>query len=204
MKQLYLLLFTSFITLNAYCCDCSEKPSIRKNWESANQVFIGNVMKVDSLLYGGYGEKVYSFTIKIKKSFKGDIYSGKDYRTILYVDTAACDFPFAIGGEYLIYAKQDNFVLHCSLCSRTNLLNNVSKEELSAIADLQKEDFKNRNQIRIIKFQNNTEYQIDLVKNSFEESLKRKNLIIYLLSGVVITLLLIILVFLIKRNKRTN
>lgn len=204
MKQLFLIVFISFFTSNVYCCDCAEKPSIKKNWESASQVFIGKIVKVDSLLYGGYGEKVYSFTIKIKKSYKGDIYSGRDYRSILYVDYAACDFPFVIGAEYLIYAKQDNWVLYCSLCSRTNLLNDVSQVELNALADLQKEDLKNRNEIRIIKPQNNIEYQIDLVKNSFEESLKRKDLIIYVLSGALILIILIILILLVKRRKRIN
>ena len=175
------------ITLTkAYSCDCSDKPSIKKNRESADQVFIGKVIKVDSLLYGSYGEKVYSFTVKIKKSFKGEIYEGRDYRTILYVDTAACDFVFGIGYEYLIYAKGDGNALSCSLCSRTDLLNNVSQDELTSLIDLQKESSKN--EIRIIKFQNNIQYQIDLVKNSFEEKLKRKDLIIYILSGLCIAL----------------
>ncbi|QOG02958.1 hypothetical protein [Flavobacterium sp. MDT1-60] len=184
MKKLFLILFLSFITSNGYCCSCAEKPSISKNWESAGQVFIGKVIKVDSLLYGNYGEKVYSFTIRIKKSYKGFFYPGRDYRTILYIDTASCDFIFDVGQEYLIYAKEDSKVLNCSLCSRTNLLENISEEELNTLVDLQKEDLKKRNEIKIIKFQNNIEYQIDLVKNSFEESLKRKDLLIYVLSGI--------------------
>jgi hypothetical protein len=203
MKKLLILVFLTFFSINGYCCDCAEKPSIEKNWERASQIFIGKVVKVDSSLYGGYGEKVYSFTIKIKKSFKGDIYNSKNYRTILYVDYAACDFPFVIGAEYLIYARQDNWVLHCSLCSRTNLLNDVSEDELNTLADLQKGELKNRNEIRIIKLQNNTEYQIDLVKNSFEESLKRKDLLIYALSGTSIFLLLII-TLLLRRRKQVN
>lgn len=200
MKQLFLILFISFFTSNVYCCDCAEKPSIKKNWEIASQVFIGKIVKVDSLLYGSYGEKVYSFTVRIKKSYKGFFYPGRDYRTILYIDTAGCDFIFDVGHEYLIYAKEDSKMLNCSLCSRTNLLNNISEEELNGLADLQKEDLKKRNEITIIKFQNNTEYQIDLVKNSFEESLKRKDLLIYVLSGTSI-FLLIIITFLIKKKK---
>ncbi|MGE6356675.1 hypothetical protein ACQKCJ_22615 [Flavobacterium sp. NPDC079362] len=108
MKQFFLVLVLGLITSNAYCCDCAEKPSTEKNWEIANQVFIGKVVKVDSLLYGTYGEKVYSFTFKIKKTFKEDVYPNREYRTILYVDTAACDFVFSTGHEYLIYTKGDD------------------------------------------------------------------------------------------------
>ncbi|QSB27154.1 hypothetical protein [Flavobacterium sp. CLA17] len=202
MKKIFLLFFLSLITSNAYCCDCVEKPSIEKNWEIAQQVFIGKVIKVDSLLYDDYGGKLYSFTVKIKKSFKGEIYPNRDYRTILYIDEAACDFRFGVGYEYLIYAGREGYVLNCSICSRTDLLENVAKEELITLDDIQKEDSKDKQKIRVFKLQNNIGYQIDLVKNSFEESLRRKNLKIYVLFGITIFLLIIILILLIKRRKR--
>jgi len=202
MKKLFILLFLIAFAAKSYSCDCSEKPSIKENWELANQVFIGKVIKVDSLLYGTYGEKVYSFTIKIKKSFKGEIFSGRDYRTILYVDTAACDFRFAIGYEYLIYAKGNDKMLHSSLCSRTALLSAVSEDEFTALSNLQKDDIRNRSEFKIIKLQNNTEYQIDLVKDSFKESLKRKNLTIYILLGLSFLLFLILIFVWRKKNKK--
>jgi len=204
MKKLFILLMLLIISTEAYSCDCDEKPSIRKNWEVADQVFIGKVIKVDSLLYGRSGEKVYSFTVKIIKSFKSEIYPNRNYRTILYVDYAACDFPFGVGYEYLIFANGQDTVLNCSICSRTDLLANVAKEELTTLDNIQKEDSRDTKKIRVITLQNNIEYQIDLIKNSFEESLKRKNLIIYVLSGITIFLLMIILILLIKRRKRIN
>ena len=204
MKQLLLFFLLSFFSSKGYCCDCDYKPSIKKNWEFADQVFIGKVIKVDSLLYSRYGEKMYSFTIKISKSFKSEIYPNREYRTILYVDCAACDFPFAVGYEYLIYGNGQDNVLNCSICSRTALLKNVEKDELITLDNIQKEDSKDTEKIKVIALQNSIEYQIDLVKNSFEESLKRKNLIIYILSGFTSFLLIIILVLLIKRKKRIN
>ncbi|KFF07248.1 hypothetical protein [Flavobacterium reichenbachii] len=202
MRKLLILIFLTFIAAKVYSCECAEKPSIKENWDKANQVFTGKIVKVDSLLYDEYGGKLYSFTVRITKSYKGFFHSGKAYRSILYIDTSSCDFIFDVGQEYLIYAKEDSKTLNCSLCSRTNLLNNVSEDEFDALDKLQIEDYKNRNKIRIVKFQNGVEYQIDLVKNSFEESLKRKNLVIYILSGISMLLFLILISVILVKKKR--
>jgi len=200
MKRILILLILLF-TAPVYCCSCADKPSIIQSWKLADQIFVGKVIKVDSTIYGAWGEKVYSFTVKIKKSYKGFVYTGRAYRTILYIDTASCDFIFDVGQEYLIYAKGDSKVLNCSLCSRTNLLSGVPNDEFAALNKLQKEDYKNRNEIRIVKFQNNTQYQMDLVKDSFRESLKRKDLVIYVLSGTTILLLLILILTIFTKKK---
>lgn len=204
MKKIFLLLFLTLTTSSVYSCDCDDKPSVEKNWDLANQVFIGEIVKVDSLLYDDYGGKLYSFTVKIKKSFKQEIYPNRDYRSILHIDTGACDFIFSVGQEYLIYAKSNDKVLNCSLCSRTDFLKNISEDEIITLNKLQKQYIKEKNEIKIIKFQNSIEYQSDLIKNSFEESLKRKNLLIYILSSITIVFLVIILILLIKRRKRIN
>lgn len=203
MKKVFLLVFLSLITSNGYCCECSEKPSIEKNWELADQIFIGKVVKIDSTLYNVYGLKIYSFTINIKQSFKEEVYPNQYYRTILYEDTGACDFIFDVGQEYLVYAKGNDKVLHCSLCSRTDLLKNISKDEIYKLNQLQKEYHRNLQNItetKIYKFRNNIEYQIDLVKDSFKETMERKNLIIYILSGISF-LLLLILILVIRKKK---
>lgn len=89
----------------------------------------------------------------------------------------------------------------CSICSRTNLLQNIQSDELKLLDELYRKSRKNRNGIQIIQFQNNIQYQIDLVKNSFEEKLKRKDMIIYVLSALnFILIFLLILVFF--KNKR--
>ena len=203
MKKIFLLLFLSLITSNGYCCECSGKPSVEKNWELADQIFVGKVVKVDSTLYSEYGLKIYSFTVKIKQSFKEEIYPNQYYRTILYEDTGACDFIFDVGEEYLIYAKGNNKVLNCSLCSRTDLLKNISKDQINKLNQLQKEydrSLRNVTEAKIYKFRNNIEYQIDLVKDSFKEKMRRKDLIIYILSGISF-LLLLILILVIRKKK---
>ncbi len=57
MKKLFLFVILCFVIQNSYSCDCSEKPSIEKNWELASEVFTAKIIQVDSLLYGNYGEK---------------------------------------------------------------------------------------------------------------------------------------------------
>ncbi|UUF15768.1 MULTISPECIES: hypothetical protein [Flavobacterium] len=199
-KKLFIFLFLNLITLNAYCCDCSEKPSIQENWKLADQVFIGKVLKVDSLLYSEYGQRMYAFTIKISKTYKGGIFQGNNLKTILAVSSGSCDYYFDIGKEYLIYAKRDYNALGCSICSRTDLLQNVKEIELEELGKLYEES-KKSNKIQIIKFQNDIEYQTALVKNSFEEEINRKEIIIYVLSGLCF-LLVALLFVIIRKNKK--
>jgi len=183
-----------------YCCDCSGKPSIKENWELAHQVFIGKVVKVDSSLYSEYGQKMYSYTIKISKIYKDEIINEQSFRTILGVSMGSCDYYFEKGKQYLIYTKKDYNALGCSICSRTNLLQNIQNSELELLDELYNKSKKNRG-IQIIKFQNNIEYQIDLVKKSFEEKLERKNKVICILSSLSFILFVILLLLFLK-NKR--
>ncbi|MBB4800645.1 hypothetical protein HNP37_000684 [Flavobacterium nitrogenifigens] len=200
-RKVLFILFLMLISSGVYCCDCSEKPSIKENWELASQVFIGKVIKIDSSLYSEYGQKMYSYTVKISKTYKDEVFKEQYFRTILGVNMGSCDYYFENGKEYLIYAKKDHNSLGCSICSRTNLLQNIQSDELKLLDELYRKSRKNRNGIQIIQFQNNIQYQIDLVKNSFEEKLKRKDMIIYVLSALnFILIFLLILVFF--KNKR--
>lgn len=200
IRKILFILFLILISPKAYCCDCSEKPSIEKNWEIADQVFIGKIVKVDSLLYGSYGQKVYVFSIKIIKSYKGEIYPGYEFRDILANDSGSCDAFFGIGEEYLIYSTGREYALSTSICSRTNLLKYVDSEELDLLDKLYKADLKDKT-VKISKRKNNVEYQIDLVKNSFEEKLKRKNRTICILSAVSFLLLVIILILFFRKRR---
>lgn len=201
IKKLFVFLFMIVVGSKAYCCDCSDKPSINKNWELADQIFIGKIIKVDSLLYESYGGKAYSFTVKITKSFKDEILPGREFRTILAVSSGQCDFFFNVGEEYLIYAKDNYYTLNSSICSRTDLLNNVDSDELVLLEKLNQESIKNEGDIRAVKFRNNIQYQVALVNNSFEEKLKKRDWIICVLS-VLSFLLLVLIIFIVSRNKK--
>ena len=199
MKQLFLFLFLSFFISKGYCCDCDTKPSIKKNWELADQVFIGKVVKVDSLFYDVDGGKMYSFTIEIQKSYKEEIFEGRERRTVM-VGRGNCDFLFDVDKEYLFYIKEEFNTLNCSICSRTSLLVTVDKNELIVLDKLYNQYIKHRRYLRPISLWNNCKYEIDLVKNSFEESMERKNLIIYILSGICIVLFLLIVIIILRKK----
>lgn len=195
------LLVLLFIGLKSYSCECAVIPTVNKNWESADEIFTGEIIKVDSILYGNNGAKIYSFTCKVLKSYKSEIYSGRELRTILSQSFTSCDFMFQLHKVYLIYAKEESQTLVCSICSRTNLLKNVDNQELQNLEKLYAEYKSNRSEVRIRKLENNVSYQIGLIENAYQEKLKSKEKIIYILSGLIIVLLFIVLVMLLKRKK---
>jgi len=199
MKKL-LIIFLLFINLKGYSCSCAGIPSINKNWESADEIFTGEIIKVDSLLYGNNGVKIYSFTCKVLKSYKSEIYPGREFRTILGQSSVSCDFMFQLGKVYLIYAKEESQTLACSICSRTNILENVEKEELKTLENLYKEYKSDTSGVRIKKFENNISYQIGLVESAHQEKLKSKEKTIYILISLIAVLLIFIMIMLLKRK----
>jgi hypothetical protein len=182
-----------------YSCSCVEKPSVKVNWERANEVFTGKIVKIDTLLYGNNGAKIHSYTVVILKSFKQDLYKGRQFRTILSQDEASCDFMFELGKEYLIYAKTESQTLACSICSRTNILKNIESTEIQKLEKLYQVYKSDTSGFTTIRLENNTTYQIGLVKNSFDQKIKSQNLIIYVLSGIIF--LLIIVMYMIRKRK---
>lgn len=198
MNKILVLLF--FISLKSFSCSCAGVPDITKNWESANEIFTGEIIKVDTLLYGNNGAKIYSYTCRILKSYKSEIYPKRELRTILSQSSASCDFMFQLGKIYLIYAKAESQTLACSICSRTNILENVEKEELQTLERLYKEYKSDTSGVRIMKFENNTSYQIGLVENAYQEKLKSKQKMIYILLSLITILLVIIVIILLKRK----
>ncbi|MEZ7499243.1 hypothetical protein QO200_10895 [Flavobacterium sp. Arc3] len=195
MRKIFIFIIIFFATQKSYSCSCTERPSVKVNWEKANEVFIGKIVKIDTLLYGNHGIKIHSYTVEILKSFKQNFYKDKKFRTILSQDEASCDFMFELGTEYLIYAKTDSQTLACSICSRTNTLKNIESSEMQELEKIFQIYKSNRSGVNTIKFENNTSYQVGLVKNSFEEKIKSQKLIIYLLSGIIILLIVVVLIF---------
>jgi hypothetical protein len=199
MNKLLVILLL-FISLKSYCCSCAGVPAITKNWENANEIFTGEIIKVDTLLYGNNGGKIYSYTCRILKSYKSEIYPGRELRTILSQSSASCDFMFQVGKTYLVYAKAESKTLACSICSRTNILENVEKEELQTLEKLYQEYKSDTSGVRMIKFENNISYQIGLIKNTYQEKLKSKEETINILLSLIIVLIILVVMMLLKRK----
>jgi hypothetical protein len=200
MNKLIFLIIFLFCGFKSYSCDCAELPTVAKNWESASEVFTGEIIKVDTLLYGNNGAKIYSYTCRILKSYKSEIHHGRELRTILSQSSASCDFMFQIGKTYLIYAKAESQTLASSICSRTNIVENVEKEELQTLEKLYQKYKSDTSGVRFIKFENNISYQIGLVENAYQEKLKSKEKMIYILLGLITVLLGIVVIMLLKRK----
>lgn len=199
MNKLLLILLL-IISLKSYSCSCAGVPAITKNWESANEIFTGEIIKVDTLLYGNNGAKIYSYTCRILNSYKSEIYPGRELRTILSQSSASCDFMFQLGKTYLIYAKAESQTLASSICSRTNILENVEKEELQTLEKLYQEYTSDTSDVRIIKRENNISYQIGLIENTYQEKLKTKEKTIYILLSLITILIVLVVIMLLKRK----
>ena len=200
MKRILFLTLLLFTITMSYSCTCAEKPSIKDNWEGANEVFIGKIVKVDSLHFGNNGAKIFSYTVKILKSFKEEFYNTRELRTIIGQDGGSCDFIFNVGEEYLIYAKSESQTLACSLCSRTRSIKKIENEEFEELERLHKEYSSNTSLVRTVRLENNTSYQVELVKKPLEEKIRKQNLLISFLSMTVIILFALILILRKRKN----
>jgi len=203
MNKLIIGIIFLFCGVKSYSCECSERGTISKNWEGASEVFTGKIIKVDSLLYGNNGAKIYSFTVKIIKSYKSEFFLGRELRTVISQSSASCDYMFSLGEVYLIYAKEESQTLACSICSRTNRLKNVEKEEIQTLEKLYSKYLSDNSEVRTMRLENNIQYQIGLVKNSLEEKLKMKEKIIYGLLSLNILLVIIIIIIALRRRKNS-
>jgi hypothetical protein len=65
-------------------------------------------------------------SLQVVEKFRGDITSGD---VTVYTDAVAvCGFPFRVGREYFVYARQDYGRLTVSACSRTALLEEAGRD----------------------------------------------------------------------------
>lgn len=192
MKKLLFLVLLFFTISKSYCCSCATKPSVKMDWENANEVFIGKIIKVDSMHFGNNGAKIYSYTVEVVKSFKQEFHETRTLRTIISQDSASCDFMFEVGEDYLIYAKSDSRTLATSLCSRTNIIKFIEESEFQELEKLYKEYASDTNEMR--EMGDNNSYQVELVKKEVEKRLDNQRLIIYGLSGIIVLLLVMVLI----------
>jgi hypothetical protein len=150
-NNLKIVLFT-FLVLFAYgllACDCSGRPSIIDSWDSNDQIFIGQVISIDTTnSYNSYGEPFIRYTFIIKENFKGEINNGRNKRTIYSISFGgSCDSQFKLNKDYLVYAFDYRSFLISSICtSRTEELDRVSQKEIEKLKELHK-DYKKSNVI---------------------------------------------------------
>ncbi len=124
--SLFVLLFLSSVG-NVFACSCVEEDKnsslnqkVREAYKNSAAVFAGKVTNIDKLSH----PLVALITIQVFDFWKGNIPS------LITIVTnqggEACEFPFVLNSDYLIYATVDGNMLSTNVCLRTNFLSNNS------------------------------------------------------------------------------
>jgi hypothetical protein len=202
-----IFIFSLIITHKAAACSCAEKPSIQDNWKYANQVFIGEVVEIDTSghLYNAGELQVPTIIIRIMESFKLDIHKNYNYRKFIYMSGSTCDNFFDIGKKYLIYASSNNFngFLNSSICSRTELLESINENEIEQLRKLYQE-FKREDKITQLISDNEIKNYEFAISKSLNDKLSHEKLILFILLASPATIIILILIIYIIRRKKTN
>ncbi len=131
-------------------CSCADKPSLEQSYDQSSAVFLGKVQSIAASRLRTDQNEVKVLVIKV---FKDDV--GLSPKASALPDEAAtstaivftsqqeslCGYPFAVGQDYIIFARGNLARISVSLCSRTVLLDGATAEmaELEKIAaNLQK------------------------------------------------------------------
>ncbi len=129
--MLPVVIICSFILIvfpdKSYACDCIKK-SPEDAFQKNDVVFEGKVIEVGRK--EGMGTEVL---FEVKNIWKGTSSS----QIIIYTSVSSCEFPFAKGGEYLVFSSyRGEEKLETSICSGTKRLDEaeIQKNALSHIA----------------------------------------------------------------------
>ncbi|WP_439875717.1 cobalamin biosynthesis protein CbiN [Bacillus mycoides] len=122
--------FTFFIlSEKSYACDCSNV-SPEDAFQKTDVVFEGKVLEVQEKDGGGI-----KTLFEVKKIWKGTSSS----QIIIYTSVSSCGFPFAEGGEYLVFSSyRGEGKLETSICSGTKRLDEAEAKK-KALAQIAKE-----------------------------------------------------------------
>ena len=202
-KFIISLIFIVHLYSISFACTCGSKPSIKDSWEIASQVFIGEVISMDSSdnIFSSYGSKVQLYTVRIQESYKYGFNPKNSIRTFTNTGGGSCDRNFKVGEKYLIYADTRHFAtfLSASECSRTDLLQNISEKEIEKLEELHEEwkDSKNESSHLLSKQEIDRDNGLLIATN---ERLNKENRIIIIISSIIIVILLTSLIILWRKK----
>ena len=197
-----LIFIVQFYSIS-YSCTCGSKPNIKDSWETASQVFVGEVISMDTSdnIYSSYGSKVQLYTVRILESYKYGFNTENNIRTFTNTGGGSCDRNFEVGKTYLIYADTRHFAtfLSASECSRTDLLQNISEKEIEKLEELHEEwkDSKNKSSHLLSKQEIDRDNGLLIVAN---DRLKREKSIIVIISSILVILLIVSLIILWRKK----
>lgn len=207
-------------------CQCAEKLSICDEYESSEQVFIGQVVETNApnAIYGIGGGYIYFFTIEVMEVFKGKLYKKRpeyfyfhnfdsnptldtngfyNYRTFLHRDDGSCDFWFEKGKKYLIYSSEFGDFLNSSTCTRTRLLSEIPHSEIQELKLLKQSEGKKINNKDIIKIYPTENAEFNLTKQILIKAQRENKILRFCILPITFLVSLILIIKIIKGKKKT-
>lgn len=124
-----LIIFATFILSQSIPAKCAPTPSIDKEFNRADAVFVGEVTKKAdiSLKENNFSYKGNLFTFSVEETFKGE--QEKTIEVKSFAFTAESYFNFKEGEKYLVYAEKNSTEeLIASGCTRTKLYNAADED----------------------------------------------------------------------------
>jgi hypothetical protein len=212
MKIFSIFVLYFFALQQVGACTCTGPPTIKENWDLSSQIFIGQVVSLDTSgrFYTSDGSSVAMFNIRVLESFKNKINPRDSIRTFTSLGGGSCDSYFKNGQKYLIYAYGDSFdgFLKSSDCFRTTELTNVDNGEIEQLRKFYRETFalsdkyKSTSELEIYRLLEDRERELRLSRDSLKDSIKNFTLFAIICS-IVISILLISLFILWKKTRKT-
>lgn len=191
------------ISTNTFACKC-ETLDIKKSFENADFVFIGNIYSVQQTPSGFKTLQNFISSVKIEKIFKSDQFDGfyTDQATLFSSQIRSCDYPFNKTGKYLIfgYIDSDTGFVYSNICFATKELNLISSSDLKQLNQLSenfKQELKTKNSQPIVVkslIEDSPDRIINDLKlkiSTLESENSRLNIVTFVISGLFILSLII-------------
>ena len=194
--KIYIIFLSAFFSISAFACECAGEPTVKQDWTGSADVFIGEVISVDSTtLNSVYGRNIYLFQVKVLKVFK-NTYNIKYEMRSIYADPGnSCAYTFFVPGEkYLIYTNNDTGIIsNVSICSRTNILRKVDNGEFKELQSLYNNSSKVTPQkIKLTSFVDSEEYDALKLKAFKIDNMSSTITILYFIVGILAILIILI------------
>lgn len=167
MKYIFFLLF--IFSSSAFGCSCSRS-TIEDSFKRSDAIYIGKVIAVDSTKYDFSSNLVYAYTFEIEQDFKRELpkENSEKYYTTIYTPLGSlfggCGMTFQLNESYLVYGYRTSLGVDTDICTRTDVLKDVSKNEINELEKLKKE-FLASNEIILPSFEND---DLQVLSKEFE------------------------------------
>ena len=197
MKYLFLFLF--IFSSSAFGCSCASS-SIKDSFTRSDAIFIGKVIAVDSTKYDYSSNKVFAYTFEIEKDFKRELpkQNSKKYYTTIYTPLGSlfggCGMSFNLNESYLVYGYRTSLGVDTGICTRTDVLNNVSVNEINELEKL-KQEFLASNEIILPSYENDDLEVLSKKFDLYQLTVERKEKFYWIGLSVLGILLMVSLIF---------